>query len=101
MHTQALGVYSELTGELAGIRTAVDVLCLTSDELARRLRLPDAHHITEKVAKALAPSPQLIGDPSYKDPRERITTGDANLDSLLGGGIVTGAIWEIVGERSV
>lgn len=84
-----------------GIRTALDVLCLTSKELARRLQVPDARHITEKVAKALAPPPQLLGGPSYKDLRERITTGDANLDSLIGGGIVTGAIWEIVGERFV
>lgn len=84
-----------------GIRTALDVLCLTSNELARRLRIPDARHITEKVANALAPSPQLVSGPSHKDSRERISTGDANLDSLIGGGIVTGAIWEIVGERFV
>jgi RecA/RadA recombinase len=92
--------YPKLIDKLVGIRTTLDVLCLTSNELARRLQVPDAHHITEKVAKALAPSPQLIGGPSYKDTRERISTGDANFDSLIGGGIVTGAVWEIVGERS-
>jgi len=32
---------------------------------------------------------------------EEFTTGDSRLDKSLGGGIRTGMIWEVVGERSV
>ena len=38
-----------------------------------------------------------IGD--YTD--DKFTTGDAVLDELLGGGIRTGMLWELVGERFV
>ena len=30
---------------------------------------------------------------------EKFTTGDAELDGMLGGGIRTGMLWEVVGER--
>lgn len=74
---------------------------MTSTELARRLQIPDASHITQKLAKALAPKPEIIRGPGveWKDPTERISSGDVDLDSLLGGGITTGGIWELAGER--
>lgn len=74
---------------------------MTSTELARRLRIPDASHITQKVATALAPKPEVVWGPNqeWKDPTERIPSGDVDLDDLLGGGITTGGIWELAGER--
>lgn len=89
-----------LIDRLVGLRTAIDVLCLMPNELARRLQIPDAQHITDKIAKALAPVPELIGGPNYVNSREKMSTGDPNLDVILGGGVLTGAIWEVVGERS-
>jgi hypothetical protein len=45
------------------------------------------------------PIPSL--DDTVFEEDELFTTGDTYLDQLLDGGIRTGMLWEIVGERSV
>ena len=37
----------------------------------------------------------------YGDAQGLLSTGDATLDHALGGGILTGMVWEFVGERYV
>lgn len=56
--------------------------------------------IVEKTCIEIA-SEQLSPKKLSVDSSTSFTTGDAVLDSVLGGGIRTGMIWELVGERSV
>ncbi|KAF9519165.1 hypothetical protein BS47DRAFT_1388304 [Hydnum rufescens UP504] len=84
---------------IAGLLTPLDVLVLPHQELARKLHVVDAHHIIDAISRAIAPQPVII-DNSFKGTAESIATGDDAFDALLGGGITTGAIWEVVGESS-
>lgn len=52
------------------------------------------------VCDELAPKVYQLDDPALPK-HEKFTTGDALLDSLFGGGIRTGKVWEVVGERYV
>jgi hypothetical protein len=83
---------------IAGLLTPLDVLVLPHQELARKLHVVDARHIIDAISRAIAPQPVII-DNSFKSTAESISTGDDAFDALLGGGITTGAIWEVVGER--
>jgi DNA repair protein RAD57 len=74
------------------------LLGISADQLAHQVQYVDAQRILAEAASTLAAKPEL-DDTLYQDLRERISTGDAILDGLLGGGMMTGAIWEIVGER--
>lgn len=90
--------YHSYSVSVAGLRTPLDVLLLPPHELARKLQLTDAQHIIDIVSRAIAPVPTILNSAS-KIASERITTGDDALDTLLGGGFATGAIWEVAGER--
>jgi DNA repair protein RAD57 len=74
------------------------VLVLPPQDLARKLQVADAQDIIDAISHAIA-SPPVVIDSSYTSTSESISTGDDAFDALLGGGIVTGAIWEVVGER--
>ena len=56
--------------------------------------------IVDIIARALGRQPSLLRD-VVRNGSEMITTGDASLDEILGGGIRVGMIWEFVGERQV
>ena len=56
--------------------------------------------IVDSIARALARPPSLLRDVMHNG-CERITTGDATLDEMLGGGIRVGMVWEFVGEGQV
>ena len=65
-----------------------------------RISHHDAQNILNTVCDELAPKLVSLAEPALpKD--ETFTTGDALLDRLLGGGIRTGKLWEVVGERYV
>ena len=83
---------------VVGLKTALDVLVLPPQELAQKLQVADAQDIIDAISRAIAPRPVII-DSSFVSTSESISTGDDAFDGLLGGGIVTGAIWEVVGER--
>lgn len=91
---------SNLIGQLL---TVPDVLLLSVQDLARKCRIVyrEAQLIVETVCEELAAGasqPRLLSDSEIR--RDQIfTTGDASLDKALGGGIRTGKVWEIVGER--
>ena len=55
-------------------------------------------HILDTVCRALAQQPRALKDVQHEGD-ERFTTGDERLDEALGGGVRTGMIWEVVGER--
>lgn len=55
----------------------------------------------DEVAMAVAPPRVTLRSFRSTEQRERLGTGDRGLDALLGGGIMTGSILEVAGERSV
>lgn len=79
----------------------VSQLLLSSPEdLSRGCKLAprDMETIIELVCKAHRHTLSTLQDlPLGKC--ETFTTGDMELDKLLGGGVRTGMMWEIVGER--
>lgn len=86
----------------AGIQT-VDLLTLDVFEIHRRTQLSviDVQNLVKDVIAALSGS---VND-RVKNAEQRIqefsflTTGDARVNELLGGGIPTGSLTEIAGER--
>lgn len=95
----------------AGLATASDVLLATPADLAKKLRstsgapvqIPDlvqavAQAIAPRVHTALSLFTPAVGVVEGAIPTF-ISTGDAALDSMLGGGVRVGAITEITGER--
>jgi DNA repair protein RAD57 len=56
--------------------------------------------IVDSIARTLGRQPNPLRD-VVRNGSEVITTGDASLDEMLGGGIRVGMIWEFVGERQV
>jgi DNA repair protein RAD57 len=87
----------------ANILTFADLILLSPADIVRRCRVShhDAQNILNTVCDELAPERLIsLADPELpKD--ETFTTGDALVDRLLGGGIRTGKLWEVVGERCV
>jgi DNA repair protein RAD57 len=56
--------------------------------------------IVDSIARALARPPSLLKD-VVRNGSQVITTGDATLDEMLGGGIRVGMVWEFAGEGQV
>ena len=85
-----------------GFVTASDVLLFPLSDISQRCRLPPqaVQAIVDSIAQALARPPSLLRD-VVRNGSELITTGDATLDEMLGGGIRVGMIWEFVGEGQV
>jgi DNA repair protein RAD57 len=85
-----------------GLATVSDVLLSPIFDVSQRCRLaPQAvQEIIDAIARALGRQPSLLRD-VVRNGSQVITTGDASLDEILGGGIRVGMIWEFVGERQV
>lgn len=62
------------------------------------MTLQQAQNIIDIVCKEHAQQPRSLADVDLEE-NDIFTTGDADLDRALGGGIKTGMIWEIAGER--
>jgi DNA repair protein RAD57 len=64
------------------------------------MRIPpkEVTRILEAACRECAPPIHKIKDLPLEG-EEKFTTGDPELDSMLGGGIRTGMLWEVVGER--
>jgi DNA repair protein RAD57 len=85
----------------AGLHT-VDLLILDIFEIHRRTQLSviDVQNLVRDVIAALSiPDDAIKTAVDRLDEFEFITTGDAKIDKLLGGGIPTGALTEVTGER--
>ncbi|TDL27207.1 hypothetical protein BD410DRAFT_704989, partial [Rickenella mellea] len=65
-----------------------------------RLSLSDTQKIVGDVCNELSPAPRDLEE-YMAEKQSKFTTGDAALDTMLGGGIQTGMVWELVGERQV
>lgn len=64
-----------------------------------RITLAEAQIILNVVCKEYAQEPRALSAIDLQENDEIFTTGSALLDNKLGGGIRTGMIWEIVGQR--
>ena len=71
-----------------------------SQGIAKRCKISplDIGRIKDTVFQAV-PLPLQRLDTLDVNEDEQFTTGDEILDSALGGGVRTGMIWEVVGER--
>ena len=83
-----------------GFRDVQDVLLATPNDIARACRIPlhEANKIISSICREHA-QPLRSLQQVLTDTHESFTTGDAELDSMLGGGIASGTVWEVVGER--
>lgn len=81
------------------ILTVSDLLLTAPTEAARRckLSLMEIQSIIDIICKERVQNPQSLANKNRDG--ELFTTGDVELDSALGGGVRTGMIWEIVGQR--
>jgi DNA repair protein RAD57 len=82
----------------------VDILTLDIFEIHRRTQLSviDVQHLVKEVIAAITTNIEAEQNKTALERDEEfafLTTGDANIDKLLGGGIPTGSLTEITGER--
>lgn len=78
-----------------------DLLVTPLNEVARKCRIStaDAKAIYNTLLKESG-SPQIPSLDTLNLPVDEVfSTGDAYLDQALNGGVRTGMVWEVVGER--
>ena len=82
----------------------IDLLTLDPFEIHRRTQISiiDVQLLVKDVIAALNRNVEKDGKTAEERGREFafLTTGDGKIDDLLGGGIPTGALTEVTGERS-
>jgi RecA/RadA recombinase len=61
--------------------------------------IQQVNQIVQVLCQDVAPQAQSVGRAIEEDHKNWITTGDDGIDKLLGGGIRTGLITEVCGER--
>lgn len=76
-----------------------DLLLVAPNEIAKqcKITLAEAQKIIDSVCSVYTHKPRSLTDVPEVD--EIFTTGDLELDRALGGGIRTGMLWEVVGQR--
>ncbi|KAG8890602.1 hypothetical protein FRB98_007157 [Tulasnella sp. 332] len=87
------------TLEIANFEYAADILLHSQDEIFKKtkLPLPEIEAIVQLISHEILDPPRRITRTESLG-FECFTSGDQRLDGLLGGGIRTGAVWEIAGE---
>ncbi|KAF9228039.1 hypothetical protein BS17DRAFT_417964 [Gyrodon lividus] len=89
-----------ITTPLGGFKDISDVLVATASDISRACRIApqEASKIVTLIcrerAQPLRPLREFLSGWN-----EQFTTGDTELNSILGGGMRTGMVWEVVGER--
>jgi DNA repair protein RAD57 len=85
---------------IASIKTVADLVLAAPGELSKRLRRPlsEIQQLVQNVSNELAPRISTAST-AVGPAHTWFTTGDAALDSIIGGGIRPGMVWEICGER--
>ncbi|KAG1754221.1 P-loop containing nucleoside triphosphate hydrolase protein [Suillus lakei] len=87
--------------EKGGYKNLSDLLLSTPSDISRMTRIIplEVTRILEAACRERAAPINKIKDLPLES-EEKITTGDAELDGMLGGGIRTGMLWEVVGESA-
>ena len=85
------------------VQTVADLLLNTPQEIAKRCKTSplEIKRITNAVLNAIPLHKLNILESVAHDGDEKFSTGDVILDNALEGGMRTGMVWEIVGERYV
>lgn len=97
----SLTTYQKSSLEKGGYKSLSDLLLSTPSDISRTSRIAPL-----EVARILEAACQERAAPINKikdlppEGEEKFTAGDAELDSMLGGGIRTGMLWEVVGESA-
>lgn len=86
----------------ASILTVSHLLVKRVPEVAKKCEMPvnEMEHLIDLVCQELHRSPRTIRAVD-RIGEEIFTTGERYLDETLGGGIRTGMVWEIAGEKCV
>ncbi|KAI0287916.1 hypothetical protein BC826DRAFT_865123, partial [Russula brevipes] len=85
-----------------GLVTVSDVLLFPFFDISQRCRLAPrvVQEIVDAISRALSRAPSLLRD-VVRNGSEVITTGDASLDEILGGGIRVGMVWDASGKTQL
>jgi DNA repair protein RAD57 len=81
---------------------ASEVITAAPQDVLKRLKLADiqqVNRLVQTLCQDVAPKAKRLSDVADEDDRNWITTGDPEVDRLLGGGVRTGVITEVCGER--
>lgn len=91
-----------LGSSVANIIHDADLVLSNPMDIAKKLKmsLADTQVIIDSVCKELAPRSNSVKELD-RERSDKFTTGDPGLDATIGGGIRTGMVWELVGERYV
>jgi DNA repair protein RAD57 len=83
------------------LETVIDLLLNTPQEIAKRCKISplEIKKIVDTVLNAIPLRRLNVLEDIAHDGDEKFSTGDAILDIALEGGIRTGMVWEVVGER--
>lgn len=90
------------TPSIADYIEASEIVNAAPSDVLRKLKYADIQQVNEIVqvlCQDVAPKSHTIGCMIEEDHQNWITTGDDGIDKLLGGGIRTGLITEVCGER--
>ena len=92
---------SHILGTTGNILSGADLLLSSPQEVARKCKMSpsEAKQILDDVCKAAVPRRIRRLQDVRAEGAEVCTTGDSRLDEALGGGIKTGLVWEVAGER--
>ena len=85
------------------LQTVADLLLNTPQEIAKRCKISplEIKRIIDTVLNAIPLRRLNVLEDIAHDGDEKFSTGDAILDIALEGGIRTGMVWEVVGERYI
>jgi DNA repair protein RAD57 len=99
-------VHSEFLASLlllvADYIEASEVITAAPQDVLKRLKLADiqqVNRLVQTLCQDVAPTAKRLSDVADEDDKNWITTGDPEVDRLLGGGVRTGVITEVCGER--
>lgn len=88
--------------DLADYIEASEIITAAPQDVLKRLKLSDIQQVNRllhTICQDVAPRSNALSDIVDADESNWITTGDPEVDRLLGGGVRTGVITEICGER--
>ncbi|KZV65848.1 hypothetical protein PENSPDRAFT_586196, partial [Peniophora sp. CONT] len=84
--------------QIGGYDTVLDLFLSMPQDIAKKCRVTvrEANEMLDTASSAITKPPRRLSD--IPDEPLCFTTGDKTLDKMLGGGMRTGMVWEIVGE---
>jgi DNA repair protein RAD57 len=82
-----------------GIETITDLLVYSPNDIAKRCKMPISDIMNTVNTASKNQEHYYLCLDNFTPEDDVFTTGDSLLDDILGGGIKTGMVWEVAGER--